>query len=61
MFNAIYYVLAAVFASWFCVLKNLTSRIGHIIYYILAAVFASCFTSYLNFGSCERPPKGGPL
>ena len=41
--NAVYYVLAAVFASCFNVLKILLHEWGHIIYYILAAVFASCF------------------
>ena len=41
--HAIYYVLAAVFASCFYVLKSLLRDGGHIYYEVLAAVFASCF------------------
>ena len=41
--HTIYYVLAAVFASWFCVLISLFHEWGHIYYYVLAAVKTSWF------------------
>ncbi len=51
-----YYVLAAVFASYFYVLKNLTARARTYYYYILAAVFAL----YLNFALQHRTPNVNP-
>jgi hypothetical protein len=55
----IYYVLAAVFASCFYVLKSLLHECGHIFYYVLAAVFASCFYVLFEFRFVNEAPKGG--
>ena len=59
--HTIYYVLAAVFASCFYVLKNLLHERGHIFYYILAAVFASCFLVLFKFCFVREAAQGPPL
>ena len=53
--HTLYYVLAAVFASWFCVLISLLHEWGHINYYVLAVVIASYISSCSKFGSWVRP------
>ena len=56
----IYYVLAAVFASWFCVLIYLLQEWGYIFYYVLAAVFASCFYVLFKIRFVSKATQGGP-
>ena len=57
----IYYVLAAVFASCFYVLKSLLHEWGHIFYYVRLAVFASCFYVLFKNRFVREATKGGPF
>ena len=57
----IYYVLAAVFASCFYVLKSLLQELGHIYYYVRLAVFASCSYVLFKIGFVREATKGGPF
>ena len=57
----IHYVLAAVFASCFYVLKSLLHEWGHIFYYVRFAVFASCFYVLFKFRFVREAAQGGTL
>jgi hypothetical protein len=57
----IHYVLAAVFASCFYVLKSLLHEWGHIFYYVRFAVFASCFYVLFKFWFVREATQGGTL
>jgi len=57
----IHYVLAAVFASCFYVLKSLLHECGHIFYYVRSAVFASCFYVLFKLRFVREATQGGTL